>query len=102
MIYAPLDFVALNVVLRGGHPDCVVLLPSGFAIHPDGPGQNVGGTQEVGSGGSLLTVAFQILVNSEVSESDVSSLTGVIKYTVYRIELALGLDSTFDIRFLHF
>ncbi|KAJ8567804.1 hypothetical protein K7X08_020012 [Anisodus acutangulus] len=56
VIYAPVDIVAMNVVLSGGDPDYVALLPSGFAILPDG-----GGGLNSGTGGSLLTVAFQIL-----------------------------------------
>ncbi|KAL4302616.1 hypothetical protein GQ457_10G002490 [Hibiscus cannabinus] len=36
VIYAPVDIVAMNVVLNGGDPDYVALLPSGFAIFPDG------------------------------------------------------------------
>ncbi|KAI4371661.1 hypothetical protein MLD38_009987 [Melastoma candidum] len=37
VIYAPVDLMAMNVVLNGGDPDYVALLPSGFAILPDGP-----------------------------------------------------------------
>ncbi|CAI9756584.1 unnamed protein product [Fraxinus pennsylvanica] len=67
VIYAPVDIVAMNVVLSGGDPDYVALLPSGFAILPDGPINPAGGINpEVGSGGSLLTVAFQILKGSRV------------------------------------
>ncbi|KAJ8534925.1 hypothetical protein K7X08_016653 [Anisodus acutangulus] len=36
VIYAPVDIAAMNVVLSGGDPDYVALLPSGFAILPDG------------------------------------------------------------------
>ncbi|KAI3800309.1 hypothetical protein L1987_28396 [Smallanthus sonchifolius] len=64
VIYAPVDIASKNVVLNGGDPDYVALLPSGFAILPDGPGQYEGGVHEVGTGGSLITVAFQILVDS--------------------------------------
>ncbi|KAE8733190.1 Homeobox-leucine zipper protein MERISTEM L1 [Hibiscus syriacus] len=64
VIYSPVDIVAMNIVLGGGDPDYVALLPSGFAILPDGPGLNGEGIVEIGSGGSLLTVAFQILVDS--------------------------------------
>ncbi|XP_021806177.1 homeobox-leucine zipper protein HDG2-like [Prunus avium] len=59
VIYVPVDIVAMNVVLNGSDPDYVALLPSGFAILPD-----EGGMGDSGSGGSLLTVAFQILVDS--------------------------------------
>ncbi|KAL5146657.1 Homeobox-leucine zipper protein HDG2 [Glycine soja] len=66
VIYAPVDIVAMNVVLNGGDPDYVALLPSGFAILPDGTTSHngSGGIGETGPSGSLLTVAFQILVDS--------------------------------------
>ncbi|KAK8993673.1 hypothetical protein V6N11_007899 [Hibiscus sabdariffa] len=60
VIYAPVDIVAMNVVLNGGDPDYVALLPSGFAILPDGTSANSAGGMadaSTGSGGSLLTVA---------------------------------------------
>ncbi|KAL8112868.1 hypothetical protein AgCh_020249 [Apium graveolens] len=93
VIYAPVDIVAMDVVLNGGDPDYVALLPSGFAILPDGPGQNVGGIHEVGSGGSLLTVAFQILVDSvptaKLSLGSVTTVNSLIKCTVERIKNAV-------------
>ena len=45
------------MILNGGSPDHVPILPSGFSILPDGP------TRDGGSG-SLVTMAFQILDNS--------------------------------------
>ncbi|KAH0915160.1 hypothetical protein HID58_029606, partial [Brassica napus] len=73
VIYAPVDMMAMNVVLSGGDPDYVALLPSGFAILPDGSTRG-GNASVVAEGevvtstasncGSLLTVAFQILVDS--------------------------------------
>ncbi|KAK1375162.1 Homeobox-leucine zipper protein MERISTEM L1 [Heracleum sosnowskyi] len=96
VIYAPVDIVAMNVVLSGGDPDYVALLPSGFAILPDGPGQNVGGIHEVGSGGSLLTVAFQILVDSvptaKLSLGSVTTVNSLINCTVERIKSAVICD----------
>ncbi|KAJ8527850.1 hypothetical protein K7X08_015301 [Anisodus acutangulus] len=63
VIYAPVDVTAMNIVLSGGDPDFVALLPSGFAILPDGPPTGPSNrTTYNGSGGSLLTVAFQILL----------------------------------------
>jgi homeobox-leucine zipper protein len=53
VIYASVDAVAMNVVLNGSDPDYMALLPSGFAIFPDG-----------GRGGSVLTIAPQSLVDS--------------------------------------
>ncbi|KAK8524350.1 hypothetical protein V6N12_029216 [Hibiscus sabdariffa] len=93
VIYAPVDMVAMNVVLGGGDPDYVALLPSGFAILPDGPGLNKGGIVEIGSGGSLLTVAFQILVDSiptaKLSVGSVATVNSLIKCTVERIKAAV-------------
>ena len=97
VIYAPVDVVAMNAVLNGGDPDCVALLPSGFAILPDGPTSVVpgGGTiGEVGSGGSLLTVAFQILVDSiptaKLSLGSVATVNRLIACTVERIKAAVS------------
>ncbi|KAE7995477.1 hypothetical protein FH972_000261 [Carpinus fangiana] len=98
VIYAPVDIVAMNVVLSGGDPDYVALLPSGFAILPGGPGLNSGGILEVGSGGSLLTVAFQILVDSiptaKLSLGSVATVNNLIKCTVERIKAAVMCEST--------
>ncbi|KAL3624979.1 Homeobox-leucine zipper protein MERISTEM L1 [Castilleja foliolosa] len=97
VIYAPVDIIAMNVVLSGGDPDYVALLPSGFAILPDGPGDQTGGVNEVGSGGSLLTVAFQILVDSvptaKLSLGSVATVNSLIKCTVERIKGAVLCDS---------
>ncbi|XP_024984347.1 homeobox-leucine zipper protein MERISTEM L1-like [Cynara cardunculus var. scolymus] len=95
VIYAPVDIAAMNVVLSGGDPDYVALLPSGFAILPDGPGKQQGSTiLEVGNGGSLLTVAFQILVDSaptaKLSLGSVATVNSLIKCTVERIKAAVA------------
>ncbi|KAF4372505.1 hypothetical protein F8388_027178 [Cannabis sativa] len=120
VIYAPVDIVAMNVVLSGGDPDYVALLPSGFAILPDGPANNNNninnnnnnshnsgiinnngpagsGIVEVGSGGSLLTVAFQILVDSvptaKLSLGSVATVNNLIKCTVERIRAAVTSEN---------
>ena len=98
VVYAPVDVVAMNVVLNGGDPDYVALLPSGFAILPDGPPAaaphgDSGGLQEAGGGGSLLTVAFQILVDSvptaKLSLGSVATVNSLIACTVDRIKAAV-------------
>ncbi|WVZ94669.1 hypothetical protein U9M48_040534 [Paspalum notatum var. saurae] len=99
VVYAPVDVVAMNVVLNGGDPDYVALLPSGFAILPDGPpgaaaphGEGAAGSLEPG-GGSLLTVAFQILVDSvptaKLSLGSVATVNSLIACTVERIKAAV-------------
>uniref|UniRef100_A0A0A9CTY4 HD-Zip IV C-terminal domain-containing protein n=1 Tax=Arundo donax TaxID=35708 RepID=A0A0A9CTY4_ARUDO len=86
VIYAPVDVVAMNVVLNGGDPDYVALLPSGFAILPD-----------AGGGGALLTVAFQILVDSvptaKLSLGSVATVNSLISCTVDRIKAAIAADN---------
>ncbi|KAK4711390.1 hypothetical protein R3W88_005903 [Solanum pinnatisectum] len=95
VIYAPVDIAAMNVVLGGGDPDYVALLPSGFAILPDGPmNHHGGGNSEIDSpGGSLLTVAFQILVDSvptaKLSLGSVATVNSLIKCTVEKIKGAV-------------
>ncbi|CAH2056725.1 unnamed protein product [Thlaspi arvense] len=80
------DIGAMNVVFSGGDSDYVALLPSGFAILPDGPTHHGEVIPEVGSGGSLLTVAFQILVDSvptaKLSLGSVATVNSLIKCTV--------------------
>lgn len=114
VIYAPVDVVAMNVVLNGGDPDYVALLPSGFAILPDGPqsrSQAIGphdeatpnevhglGVGESGTNGSLLTVAFQILVDSvptaKLSLGSVATVNSLIACTVERIKAAVSVETT--------
>lgn len=90
VIYAPVDVAAMNLVLSGGDPDYVALLPSGFAILPDGQNMNRGGTGEIVAVGSILTVAFQILVDSapsaKLSLGSVATVNNLISCTVDRIK----------------
>lgn len=98
VIYAPVDIVAMNVVLNGGDPDYVALLPSGFAILPDGTTSHGSGGGVIGetspSSGSLLTVAFQILVDSvptaKLSLGSVATVNNLIACTVERIKASLS------------
>uniref|UniRef100_A0A803KZ43 Uncharacterized protein n=1 Tax=Chenopodium quinoa TaxID=63459 RepID=A0A803KZ43_CHEQI len=98
VVYAPVDIPAMHVVMNGGDSAYVALLPSGFAIVPDGPGSrgpSNGGPQRVG--GSLLTVAFQILVNSlptaKLTVESVETVNNLISCTVQKIKAALNCES---------
>ncbi|XP_027334621.1 homeobox-leucine zipper protein ANTHOCYANINLESS 2-like isoform X2 [Abrus precatorius] len=109
VVYAPVDIPAMHVVMNGGDSAYVALLPSGFAIVPDGPGsrgpQNGpttttnGGDNSGGAGvsGSLLTVAFQILVNSlptaKLTVESVETVNNLISCTVQKIKAALQCES---------
>ncbi|CAH2078341.1 unnamed protein product [Thlaspi arvense] len=107
VIYAPVDIMAMNVVLSGGDPDYVALLPSGFAILPDGGSaraelggegnNNLEVVTSAGSNcGSLLTVAFQILVDSvptaKLSLGSVATVNSLIKCTVDKIKTSVICD----------
>lgn len=112
VVYAPVDIAAMSAVLNGGDPDTVMLLPSGFAILPDGPQSRTSALSNVmpttGSlppaagvscpGGSLLTVAFQILVDhvptARLSLGSVATVNKLISNTVVRIKTALSCEGT--------
>ncbi|XP_038981871.1 homeobox-leucine zipper protein ROC2-like isoform X2 [Phoenix dactylifera] len=86
VIYAPIDIVALNAILTGQEADYVALLPCGFTIFPDLPhGMQDGIDGEGGSGGSLLTVSFQILADSNphsnISADTIATLTALVTNT---------------------
>ncbi|KAG8488953.1 hypothetical protein CXB51_016955 [Gossypium anomalum] len=102
VVYAPVDIPAMQVVMNGGDSAYVALLPSGFAIIPDGPA-SPGPTTSNGKGdshrvgGSLLTVAFQILVNSlptaKLTVESVETVNNLISCTVQKIKAALQCES---------
>ncbi|MCO5602290.1 hypothetical protein L7F22_056419 [Adiantum nelumboides] len=75
LVYMPVDVSTFTRVLRGEDPSDFLLLPSGFAIMPDGPVENrsaalvppggEGGNtaSKKPSSSSLLTVSFQTVVS---------------------------------------
>lgn len=101
VVYAPVDIPAMHVVMNGGDSAYVALLPSGFAIVPDGPenGATANGNDngDVRVSGSLLTVAFQILVNSlptaKLTVESVETVNNLISCTVQKIKAALHCET---------
>ncbi|XP_061369544.1 homeobox-leucine zipper protein ANTHOCYANINLESS 2 [Gastrolobium bilobum] len=100
VVYAPVDVQSLNVVMSGGDSAYVALLPSGFAILPDGhcfgsvaPNNSCNGGVGDGDGGSLLTVGFQILVNSlptaKLTVESVDTVDNLISCTIQKIKASL-------------
>jgi homeobox-leucine zipper protein len=108
VIYAPVDIPVMNLVMRGENPAYVTLLPSGFAILPDGPenwnattaSHSTGGAQLTFDSprrtghGSLLTVAFQVVCerttpSARLSSERVATLNNLISATVQRMETAM-------------
>ncbi|XP_061359240.1 homeobox-leucine zipper protein ANTHOCYANINLESS 2-like isoform X2 [Gastrolobium bilobum] len=100
VVYAPVDIPAMHVVMNGGDSAYVALLPSGFAVVPDGSGgcgEGHGGASQQRMSGSLLTVAFQILVNSlptaKLTVESVETVNNLISCTVQKIKAALQCGS---------
>ncbi|XP_014517364.1 homeobox-leucine zipper protein HDG11-like [Vigna radiata var. radiata] len=69
VIYAPTDVATMTAAIMGENSSMLPVLPSGFVICPDGePNSAMGafdGADTERSGGSLLTVAFQILASAD-------------------------------------
>ncbi|KAJ1694996.1 hypothetical protein LUZ63_011694 [Rhynchospora breviuscula] len=111
VIYAPVNIVAMNLILTGGDPNNVVIMPSGFAILPGGPQsrseelnpQNEatpneqGRVGESGNNGSLMTAAFQMHVpsmpNSPLSLISTETVNNLIALTVRKIRAALSSEN---------
>ncbi|RWV81715.1 hypothetical protein BHE74_00030611 [Ensete ventricosum] len=95
LVYAPVDIPAMHLVTNGGDSAHVALLPSGFAILPDGAGYRGELTEEhhTAGSGSLLTIGFQILVNGQPTEKltaeTVDTVNGLISCTVQKIKAAV-------------
>lgn len=100
VVYAPVDLQGINIVMSGEDPSYIPLLPSGFTILPDGrPGgaSTSSNPMSSSSGGSLITVAFQILVSSlpsaKLNLESVTTVNNLISTTVQQIKAALNCSS---------
>lgn len=106
MVYCPVDLPAINMAMSGEDPSYIPLLPSGFTISPDGQGEQGGGGDVASSssstqrntGGSLITVAFQILVSSlpsaKLNLESVNTVNNLIATTVHQIKAALNCTAS--------
>lgn len=103
VVYAPVDIPSMNNVMSGADSAYVALLPSGFSILPDGTSSlsdqidNDGGLVNHGSEGCLLTLGFQILVNSlptpKLSVESVETVNNLIACTIHKIKTALRIPA---------
>lgn len=86
IVYAPVDISSMQMVLNGGDSASVALFPSGFAMAADGSA----------SGGSLLTVGFQILVNTppsaKLTMESIETVNSLIVRSIQRIKSALNCN----------
>lgn len=106
IVYSPVDLPAINLAMSGEDPSYIPLLPSGFTISPDGrPDQGDGASTSSNphgnmgrSSGSLVTVAFQILVSSlpsaKLNLESVTTVNNLIGTTVQQIKAALNCPSS--------
>lgn len=100
IIYAPVDIVTIKRYLGGENPDHVVVLPSGFTIFPSGAPTLIQDSAMGGVGGgigSLVTLAFQILVDSvsttKLSFTSISVIKGLVEDTKQKIKAILAPNS---------
>ncbi|XP_052177625.1 homeobox-leucine zipper protein ROC2-like [Diospyros lotus] len=93
VVYARLDVVTINKVLSGVDSTLVEILPSGFAIVPDG---NIESGQ-LGCG-SVVTAQFQILVDTSPTTrlylDSVTTINTFVTATVNKIKDAMGGSSS--------
>ncbi|KAM7277711.1 hypothetical protein ACFE04_004845 [Oxalis oulophora] len=108
VVYCPVDLPAINIAMSGEDPSYIPLLPSGFTICPDGRHDNhqagdgastsSSSTSTRSTGGSLITVAFQILVSSlpsaKLNLESVTTVNNLIGTTVQQIKAALNCPSS--------
>lgn len=84
VVHAAVPTAEMNVVMSGGDSSTVPILPSGFAIFPDGGGGS----------GSLLSIGFQILVSNlpaaQLTMESVDTVKSLIARTHHGIKA--GLD----------
>ncbi|XP_068307009.1 homeobox-leucine zipper protein HDG11-like [Pyrus communis] len=102
VVYSPVDLPAINIAMSGEDPSYIPLLPSGFSISPDGQADqgdcaSSSSCNATGSG-SLITVAFQILVSSlpstKLNLESVNTVNTLIGNTVQQIKTALNCNSS--------
>ncbi|KAE9597446.1 putative transcription factor & lipid binding HD-SAD family [Lupinus albus] len=113
VVYCPVDLPSMNIAMNGEDPSYIPLLPSGFSISHDGQhdqGGVDGGVDGGAStssntstnigrcGGSLVTVAFQILVSNlpsaKLNMDSVTTVNNLISTTIHQIKASLNCPSS--------
>jgi homeobox-leucine zipper protein len=97
IVYAPIDAISINMLFGDGDPDNVQLLPSGFTILPSGPPGCQGGIDDDSiTNGTVLSIAFQILVDTDpyakLSVASIATVNNLIESTAEKIKIALEVD----------
>jgi homeobox-leucine zipper protein len=85
VVYSPIDFASVNMVVSGEDPSVIPLLPSGFSILPDGSSVPPA---------CVLTVAHQMVVNSppscSLSAEYVNNINNLVTSTVQQVRAAFN------------
>ncbi|KAJ4718106.1 Homeobox-leucine zipper protein like [Melia azedarach] len=101
VVYAPVDITGMQSVITGCDSSNIAILPSGFSILPDGLESRplvITSRQEERSteGGSLLTIAFQILTNNsptaKLTVESVESVNTLMSCTLRNIKTSLQCE----------
>ncbi|RDY01503.1 Homeobox-leucine zipper protein HDG11, partial [Mucuna pruriens] len=102
VIYAPSDVTTMNSAIKGEDSSMLPVLPSGFVISADGePSAALGAfnsTNDERLGGSILTVAFQILASSPdgINMPNIESVAAVntlLTSTIIKVKDALNCNN---------
>lgn len=103
VVYAPVDINGMQSVITGCDSSNLAILPSGFSILPDGFESRplvITSRQEEKSteGGSLLTIAFQILTSTsptaKLTIESVDSVNTRISCTLRNIKTSLQCEDS--------
>ncbi|KAI3938946.1 hypothetical protein MKW92_034837 [Papaver armeniacum] len=103
VVYSPVELPSVNIAMGGEDPSFVPLLPSGFIVCPDGRtdqgGASTSSNIQGSSGtGSLVTVAFQILVSNlptaKLNFESIATVSNLISTTVHQIKTALNCSGS--------
>ena len=101
MVYASVDITGIQSVMTGCDSSNLAILPSGFSIIPDGLESRplvITSRQEekYTEGGSLFTMAFQILTNASPSAKltveSVDSVNTIVSCTLRNIRTSLQCE----------
>lgn len=101
VVYAPVDIPGMQSVMTGCDSSSIAILPSGFSILPDGvesrPLVITSRPEEKSTeGGSLLTIAFQVLTNTsptaKLTMESVESVNTLVSCTLQNIKTSLQCE----------
>ncbi|WOG99208.1 hypothetical protein DCAR_0518556 [Daucus carota subsp. sativus] len=100
IVYAPVDISGMQSVITGCDSSNVSIMPSGFAILPEGiesrPLVISSRADDKSTGGSLLTIAFQVLISesptAKLSMESVESVNKLISCTLHNIKTGLQCE----------